>query len=173
MNQNWEDIRQKTPGQWKNEVGKAAEKMNIVRLKEECETKSRGETKQKTKTKFVMNKVNDCDFERKPDNFIIKNHSITHTRALIMGRYGMLKWANNFSHGHGTRNCDVCNVVDDESHRMNECIKWGGINLADKTEKISFNDIYLDDYHRCLAVVVLILSIWDLENGKNEMRRSM
>ena len=130
MNENWEEIREKTPGQWKNEVGKAAEKMNIVRLKEECETKSRGETKQKTKTKFVMNKVNDCDFERKPDNFSKKNH--------------------------GTRNCDVCNVVDDESHRMNECIKWGGINLADKTEKISFNDIYLDDYNRCLVVILSI-----------------
>ena len=32
MNENWEEIRGKTPGQWKNEVGKAAEKMNIVRL---------------------------------------------------------------------------------------------------------------------------------------------
>ena len=49
----------------------------------------------------------------------------------------------------------------------------GRVNLVDKSRGITFDDIYLDDYDRCLAVVDTILSLWDLENGKNEMRRLM
>ena len=173
LNQEWEEIRQKTPGQWKGEVKNAAEIMNKARLKEECETKSRGETKQKTKTKFVVDKVDRSDYQRKPDNFIARNHSILHTRALIMGRYGMLKCANNFSSGHGTKMCDVCKVVDDEDHRINTCRKWGVANLINSTEVVTYGDIYLDDYERCLVVVETILKLWDLENGKNEMRRPL
>ena len=171
LNQNWEEIRLKTPGQWKGEVKRAMEIMNVRKLREECETKSRGETKQKTKTKFVIDSVNDGDYSRGPDKYILRNHSITHTRALIMGRYGMLKCANNFSNGHGTKLCDRCKVIDNEDHRINDCTKWEGVNLVDKSRGITLDDIYFDDYDRCLAVVETIHSLWDLENGKNEMRR--
>ena len=93
----------------------------------------------RTKTKFVVDKVDRSDYQRKPDNCIARNHSILHTRALIMGRYGMLKCANNFSSGHGTKKCDLCKVVDDEDHRINKCPKWGGANLID--DVVTFNDI--------------------------------
>ena len=103
----------------------------------------------------------------------MRNPSIISTRALIMGRYGMLKCANNFSYGHGTKLCDKCKVIDDEDHRINDCIKWERTNLVNSTERVSFCDIYLDDYERCLKVVQTIISMWDLENGKNEMRSSL
>ena len=144
--------------------------MNAGKLREECETKSRGETKQKTKTKFVVDRVNNNDYSRGPDGFILRNHSITHTRALIMGRYGMLKCANNFSNGHGTKMCDKCKVIDNEDHRIIDCTKWEGVNLINKSQRLSFNDIYLDNYEQ---VVETILSLWDFENGKNVMRRLM
>ena len=171
LNQNWEEIRLKTPGQWKGEVKRAAEIMNIRKLREECEIKSRGESRQKTKTKFVITSVNNGDYSRGPDKFILQNNSITYTRALIMGRYGMLKCANNFSNGHGTKLCDICMEVDNEDHRINVCTKWEGVNLVNKSRRICFDDIYLNDNDRCLAVVETILSLWDLENGKNEMRQ--
>ena len=41
----------------------------------------------------------------------------------------MLKCANNFSTGHGTKACDVCKVIDDEDQRINRCRKWDRINL--------------------------------------------
>ena len=88
-----------------------------------------------------------------------------------MGRFGMLKCANNFSYGHGTKMCDKCNVVDNESHRINDCEKWADTNLANRSQKVTFDDIYLDDNERCLKVVEIILTLWDLENGKNEMRK--
>ena len=168
---NWDEIKQKTYIQWKDEVGRAAEKMNIERLKEECETKNRRDTKQKTKTKFVVTKLSNSEYVRKPDDFISRNHSILHTRALIMGRYGMLKCANNFSYGHGTKDCNSCKVIDDETHRINNCKIWDKINLYNKTEKISFDDIYSDDYDKCITVVKAILSMWDFDNGKNEMKQ--
>ena len=172
LNQNSEEIQEKAYGEWKGEVTKAAEIMNIKRLKEECETKSRGDIKQKTKTKYVIEKLNN-ECKRGPDSFILRNPSITFTRALIMARYGMLKCANNYSNGHGTKLCEKCNVLDDESHRINDCKKWDGINVANSREKIMFGDIYLDDYERCLKVVERVLLMWDLENGKNEMRSSI
>ena len=79
--------------------------INVQKLKEQCETKSRGEDKQKTKTKFVITKLN-SEYRRAPDTFILRNTSIVYARALIMGRYKMLKCANNFSYGHGTKICD-------------------------------------------------------------------
>ena len=172
MNNNWEDIQQKTAAQWKSEVQNAAEKMNKQRLYEECETKSRGETKRKTKTRFVIDKLDVPDYSRKPDNFLSQNHCIVHTRAVVMGRYGMLRCANNFSHGHGTKMCDLCGVEDDEDHRINTCPKWEKINFVNSACKVSFGDIYLDDYERCLVVVEAILRMWDLDSGKNEMRRA-
>ena len=87
-----------------------------------------------------------------------------------MARYGMLKCASNFSTGFGTKNCDVCGVVDNEEHRINTCKKWETVNRYHSAQKIRFNDIFLDDYEKCLVVVECILTIWDLNNGRNEMR---
>ena len=170
LNQSWEEIRVKTPGQWKSEVKRAAEKINVEKLKEECETKNRGESKEKTKTKFVIERLNNIDYSRRPDSFILTNPSLTYTRAIIMGRFGMLKCANNYSNGHGTKMCNVCNVIDDEDHRINDCKKWQTINMSSNSQRVPFTDIYHDEYDRCLNVVKVILSMWDLENGKNEMK---
>ena len=86
-----------------------------------------------------------------------------------MGRFGMLKCANNFSNAYGTKNCDLCAVVDDENHRINRCPKWGNVNRYHNDGKVAFADIYSGDAEKCLSVVNSILSIWDLRNGKNEV----
>ena len=159
--------------EWKREVALAAEKRNIVKLREECETLCRGEAKKKKKTRFVLENLDLPDYKRKPDSFIMHHNYILHSRALIMGRYGMLKCASNFRNGFGTDKCDKCNVVDDESHRINHCKKWQNINRFEDSEKIIFTDIFSNDTEKCLAVVQVILSVWDLGNGKNEMRQTM
>ena len=166
----WDIIKRKSPAEWKREVMKAAEKRNISRLREECSTTSRGETRNKTKTANVFSVINSPSYLRGPDVLITGHDYIPYTRALIMGRYGMLKCANNFSNGHGTRMCEVCGELDNESHRINHCRKWHRTNLCESIDKIDFNDIYSNDTEKCLAVVKIVLSLWDLENGKNEMR---
>ena len=167
---NWETISKKSLMEWRREVKKSMETRNIVRLKEECETTSRGETKLKTKTAFVLESINATDYMRRHDTFIDHANSIKHTRALIMARYGMLKCASNFQNGFGTKLCDKCNVFDDENHRINTCIKWRKINLYDTEQKVEFNDVFSNDNDKCFQIVETVLSMWDLENGKNEMR---
>ena len=167
---NWETIEQKTRMDWKREVTRAAEKRNVLKLREECETTRRGETMIKTKTSFVLKTIDTIDYQRKHDTFIDSHNGIQYTRALIMARYGMLRCANNFHNGFGTKLCDLCNVCDDENHRINTCKKWREINLYDNRQKIEFNDIYSNDIDKCFHTVQIILAMWDLENGKNEMR---
>ena len=77
--------REKSTREWKNEVQTAAESQHVEKLKEECLTKSRGETKQKTKTKYAEKLISDPNYKRKPDTFLGKHQSILHARALIMG----------------------------------------------------------------------------------------
>ena len=172
LEQNWEIIKEKPFREWKREVTAAAEKMNIARIKEECESTSRGDTKIKTKTTFALNTVVSPNYIRKPDLFINSHNSILHTRALIMGRYGMLRCNNNFSNGYGTKMCDNCKDLDTESHRINYCKKWSGINMCNSSEKMDYNDIYSSDIGKCFKVVQMILNLWDLENGKNEIRQN-
>ena len=152
----WDIIKRKSPAEWKREVMKAAEKRNISRLREECSTTSRGETRNKTKTANVFSVINSPSYLRGPDVLITGHDYIPYTRALIMGRYGMLKCANN---GHGTRMCEVCGELDNESHRINHCRRWHRTNLCESIDKIDFNDIYSNDTEKCLAVVKIVLSL--------------
>ena len=62
-------------------------------------------------------------------------------------------------------------MIDDESHRINDCTRWQVINLKESHEKIIFDDIYTGDADKCQAVLAKIIGIWDLANGKNEMRK--
>ena len=166
----WEQIEKKSVPQWKNEVLTAAEEQNANRLLEECRTKLRGEIKSKTKTKYVETLVNEPSYERAIDPVLVEYPSITYARALIMARFGMLQCANNYSVKYGSKMCKKCNEIDDESHRINYCQNYTSINFCDNDEKINFEDIFSSDVDGCYEVLRVILSMWDLENGKNEMR---
>ena len=172
LEEEWQTIQQKSTPEWKYEVNAAAERMNLKKLEEQCEIKKRGETKQKTKTKFINNIIKDPAYERKPDKFIVEHQSIVHARALIMGRYGMLQCANNFANSYGGKMCRECKVTDDEQHRINDCLTWEGINLRGTLRRIAYDDIYSVDTDIVMGVVEVIMSMWDLANGKNQMRES-
>ena len=83
----------------------------------------------------------------------------------------MLNCANNFATKYGGKTCNMCGKIDDENHRINHCRKWESINAYNDGRKLDFDDIYSNDYEKCLDIVKIILSMWDLENGKNEMRK--
>ena len=85
----------------------------------------------------------------------------------------MLKCVSNFSNVHGTKICEACNTIDDEGQRINLCTKWWDINLYTSIEKIDYDDIYSEDIEKSFAIVEIILSLWDLENGKIEMRQDL
>ena len=126
--------------------------------------------KQKTKTKHAENLVKQAQYQRKPDELLSKNQSLPFARALIMGRYGMLDCANNYSMKYGGKNCRNCGVLDDETHRINHCKLYENINRFNSSEKVIFDDIYSNDHNLGRQIVSIVMSMWDLESGKNEMR---
>ena len=85
LEQNWTEIAAKPFLVWKREVKEAAEKQNKEKLAQEYETKSRGETKQKTKTMFVIDRIENSEFERKPDAFLSRYPFLTLRESIDYG----------------------------------------------------------------------------------------
>ena len=82
----------------------------------------------------------------------------------------MLQYKANFSNGSKDKECSVCHLLDDENHRINDCILFKDINLYHSDSKINFVDIYSESITVALKVIEIVLRMWDLGNGKNAMR---
>ena len=164
----WANIKKKSAIQWKREVNDAAEKKNKEKLQSDCYKKERGMSIVKSKTEKLIPILESDAYVRQPQPYMTKNKIVA--RAFIMGQFGMLQCASNYSNGHGTKNCKTCEVVDDESHRINVCPVWGAINLSNSVKTIDYNQIYSDDENESRKVVDQILAMWDLGNNKNCMR---
>ena len=63
--------------------------------------------------------------------------------------------------------CPLCNVLDDESHRLNECSKWANPNR----EKVDFCGVYNDDIHTVNAVVNVIEKVWETRFANGKMKK--
>ena len=94
-------------------------------------------------------------------------------RAYIMGQFGMLQCAANFSNGYGGKTCRTCGVMDDECHRINNCKEWRSINLFDDENKIDFKRIYSEVESESIVVVQKIITMWDLGNNRNCMKTTL
>ena len=144
--------------------------MNKKRLAEECHVKERGCLRPKTKTKTIIEQLNEPSYIRKPIN-VLPGTSILEARAIMMGRYGMLDCGANYCMKYGGKDCKVCHVLDNEDHRLNYCSVYKDVNLYDQDTKIDFCGIYSDDLERSRMVISAILSVWDLGCGKNVIRK--
>ena len=150
-------------------VEKAAEDINVRRLQEECRKRGGSGSELKTKTKSIVEELEKSGYKRKTLE-IMHHGSITASRAIIMGRYGMLQCKANFSLGKRDKNCGSCGTLDDEDHRINHCILYRNVNLFDSIDKLDFNIIYSDKIDDSLRAVDNILKVWDLGNGRNVTR---
>ena len=65
--------------------------------------------------------------------------------------------------------CTECDVLDDESHRLNDCSKW--VNLSDNREKVDFWNVYNDDTHTVNAVVDEIEKVWETRFANGRMKK--
>ena len=50
---------------------------------------------------------------------------------------------------------------------------WKDINLSNSQDKIDFSQINSFDKKDVMRVIRIILSMWDLGNGRNEMRTGL
>ena len=133
--------------------------------------KQNGILRQKTKTKTIIDKLDAPNYTRKPLHIFDFGSHIA-TRALIMGRFGMLLCGANYSSGSNSKMCTNCKVTDTEAHRINDCVLYRNTNRYDLVEKCDFDDIYDDNPERSMNVVKQILKLWDLGNRRNVMMTS-
>ena len=88
-------------------------------------------------------------------------------RCILMARYGMLDCARNFKTHYKNVNCKTCKTIDDEAHRLNECMELREINWAEKELKIDFDMVYSQDIKVLREMSGNIKRIWKLTCGSN------
>ena len=89
---------------------------------------------------------------------------------ILMARYGMLDCAANYHGKYKTKICEECKVIDNEDHRINHCKRWEGINLYGTDFTLNFNSVFSNDLGEIHQTSSRLGSIWNIQNGKNEMR---
>ena len=169
LEDDWELIKSKRATTWKKEVLKGAEEKNKQQILDDCMTKKRGVEIIKTKVKTIVPLIQSDMYVRKPQPFMRENNKLI-AKAYIMGRYGMLQCAANFSNGYARKECRNCGALDDENHRINHCSVWSKINLSTVDRNVEYQDIYSDDRKKSLKVVEKIMEMWDLGNDINAMK---
>ena len=163
---NWSKIVEKTIGEWKEQVTKTIEEENQKQLLNMCYNDSRGE---KTKTKYLIARLEDQDYKRSEPRPIMAMTRIE-TKAILMARAGMLECANNYKNKYMKSKCTKCKVKDDETHRINDCILYRNTNNYDNNNKFDYNLVYSENPEDMKKAAKKILGIWDLANGKNSMK---
>ena len=80
----------------------------------------------------------------------------------------MLVCGKNF---RGTINnmCPICNTIDNEEHRLNECVNYQSVNYSNSDEKIPFETIYSDDPVVLKTIFERINKVWNVKTGRGAM----
>ena len=125
--------------------------------------------REKTKTKELIEKIEPDSYKRTPRMDILSKPRYL-SKVQIISMFHMLKCAANFKNSFTNINCDRCKVSDDENHRINDCILFKDINLYTSSLKIDFSFIHSHDEEAVARVLETVCTLWDLKNGKNEMK---
>ena len=161
----WNQIKDMTYANWKRLVTATTEKKNKEKLIEMCHDRN-GE---KTKTKYILERLKEKTYVRGPRMDILSK-SRYKSRVHLMSIFGMLDCAKNYKFGYKGELCSVCNVTDDENHRINFCPKFCRTNLCNSLVKFDFRCIHSMNQDTIDRAIDVVSELWDLRNGKNEMR---
>ena len=158
-------IKDLSTTKWKKKINEVIELKHKERLMEMCY----GRNGEKTKTTALLTKLKQETFKRAPCQKTIRMSRFL-ARVRIMSFFRMLFCLKNFKMGKNSDHCNLCNVVDDENHRINYCAKFKDRNLFDSPLKIDFDSIYSDDDEAVDMIIEVVNEMWDLKNGMNQMR---
>ena len=81
----------------------------------------------------------------------------------------MLECGKNFKGTLGDK-CNNCHELDNESHRLNSCIKYRDINNYDQETKVCFELIYSHDPRVLKEIIPEIMKLWNLSNANGTMK---
>ena len=68
--------------------------------------------------------------------------------------------------------CKECNKVDNENHRLNECLLWSETNFREKVIKPKFDDIFSDNDTTLSEIIEKIEHVWELKYANGRMKLS-
>ena len=165
-----EVIRRQGKNEWKRNVKRSIEARNNERLIKDLHKTEHGEEKRKTKTVSIVNTVKDPSYQSSPQA-VIMEMSKQETKTLIISRYHMLECGANFK-GTRPQTCNTCDVLDDENHRLNHCVKYSEMNRHDRIDKANFDDIYSDDPGVVGGIMSEVTKVWNLSNSNGTMIES-
>ena len=74
----------------------------------------------------------------------------------------MLECGQNFK-GTISEKCNLCDVPDNENHRLNYCIKFRDINFFDNAEKVDFNLIHSNNVEILRDISPKIEKVWNTQ----------
>ena len=65
--------------------------------------------------------------------------------------------------------CVQCKQLDDENHRLNDCVKLQETNFYDSIEKVDFSKIYSADINILCDILPTIEGVWNMKNVHGTM----
>ena len=143
-------------------------KKDRTRLLKECHKNENGEEVPKTKTKSMIDILETEHYTREPLK-ILMSLTKNEGRTLLISRYGMLECGKNFK-GTLSDQCLICDMHDDEEHRLNVCTKYTESNFSNDDRKIPFNSIFTDDIHTLREIIPRINQVWNVKSGHGSTR---
>ena len=141
--------------------------MNKKKLTQGCKEKKEDHEKVKPKTKYILDQID--EYTGKPLTEVISSSRLQ-AKTLIIARSGMLECGKNFK-ATIPETCDKCLKLDDENHRMNECLNWKHVNYVNSNSKVDFQDVYSSDPQKLSLIIDRIQGVWELSLGKGIMKR--
>ena len=143
--------------------------MNKKRLLDDCYRTEGGKQIEKTKTKHIIEIIQNDTYERTPQHEILQCTK-QETKTLIIARFGMLECGANFK-GTLREFCDTCKQTDDESHRLNYCPKFKELNRYDSTDKVDFANIFSNDINTLKQIIYEIERVWNVKTAHGTMKK--
>ena len=153
--------------EWVRKVKIAIESINLKRLKDICHKKVGENQEIKTKTASIVPIIMGHTYKREPQHTILRTTK-HETKQIIIARYGLLECGKNFK-GTLNANCNACNCLDDEYHRINMCINLKEVNLFDTSVKVDFDHVYSNNLEQIRTVTSHIEKIWNTRNACGSM----
>ena len=91
------------------------------------------------------------------------------TKKLIIARFGMLECGSNFK-GSLKELCSHCDL-DNENHRLNDCMKFRESNYYDNDEKVQFEKVYSNDMETIKDIIPKIEKTWNTKRAHGTMNK--
>ena len=167
----WKKISEMTKNQWKIKVNEAIEKANMKKLMNACTKNTPDGVVICTKTKYIHQTLSNTTivYQRNPQKEIVMGNK-ERAKSIIISRNRMLDCGTNYK-GTMSQACRTCKTLDNEDHRLNDCLVYKENNLVNYLEKCKFDDIYSDNVEILNPILTHIEKLWEFRFANGRMKK--